>query len=77
MMTPEQYKHAMRDLGFDARFKDGKPLSEWLQALGISNPTHNRYLIKGPSDTAARLITALLRIQHLEQQLSESAPKHP
>jgi len=74
-MTPTQYKQAQRDLGFHGRNK----LAGWLDQLGISESSHKKYT-SGHADVppvVARLITALLRIQHLEQRLIESAPKHP
>lgn len=74
-MTPEQYKQAQHQLGFHGRNK----LAGWLDTLGISESSHKKYT-SGHADVppvVARLITALLRIQQLEQQLSESATKHP
>lgn len=74
-MTPTEYKQAHQQLGFHGRGK----LAGWLDELGISESSHKKYT-SGHADVppvVARLITALLRIQHLEQQLSESAPKHP
>jgi len=70
-MTKEEYKQGQHTLGFDARYSDGKPLSEWLDTLGISEPTHKRYTTGSGaiSPTVERLINALLRIQQLEQQL--------
>lgn len=61
-MTASEYKQAQRTLGFYGRNK----LKGWLDTLGISDPTHKRYLSKGPSKTVARLINALLRIRELE-----------
>lgn len=75
-MTPSQYKQAQHALGFDARTTGGKPLTEWLDALGISEPTHKRYTTGAGaiSPTVERLIKALLRIHQLEQEKAQNQP---
>lgn len=37
------YKKAMKILGYDGRKKDGKPLEEWLDRIGISESAHKKY----------------------------------
>jgi len=57
------YKKAMEILGFDARKKEGKPLSEWLNLIEISESTHKKYT-SGHAEISrvfAKLIHALLR----------------
>lgn len=66
MMTPDEYKAAQRTLlGDDARHTGGRPVSEWLDMLGISESAHKKYSsgVLPVPPVVERLIHALLRIR--------------
>ena len=62
-MSAGGYKNAMETLKFDARKNAGKPLSEWLELIEISESTHKKYTSGHAtiSRVVAKLINALLR----------------
>lgn len=63
-MTHIDYQNAQKQLGYYGRGK----MAGWLDAMGISESAHRKYRSgdKPVNPTVERLITALLKIQQIE-----------